>query len=411
MVNIIRVDYLKISIFAKFSGLKFRITFISRVMIFGQGTIATCIKKFKRFLLGDHYRKEWAEPVEVEVLDLETQAGGLMPVRIGGGLQTKSLRLAGADGKEYVLRSVNKDPSKALPPEMVGTFAADVVQDQISSSHPYAPLAVAKLAEAAGIFHTTPKMVWVPASGRLGEFSKEFANTLCLFEERPSGSDNDNPAYGFAHNIVNTEKLFQKLKEDNDHFVNERAFLKARLFDMWIGDWDRHEDQWVWASFKKDGNTIYSPIPRDRDQAFARLDGFIPFLAARKWAIRKTKSFEGVIKDIEGLNINGVRLDKRFTVKLTLQDWLDVVHELQLAVTDDKIEEALEELPPNIFALSGKAIITALKQRRDKLDVYAREYYYSLTEKPVILGTDKKEQFNIERKENGETKITLFKIN
>ena len=48
-------------------------------------------KKFKRFLLGDHYRKEWAEPVEVEVLDLETQAGGLMPVRIGGGLQTKSL--------------------------------------------------------------------------------------------------------------------------------------------------------------------------------------------------------------------------------------------------------------------------------------------------------------------------------
>ena len=58
-------------------------------------------KKFKRFLLGDHYRKEWAEPVEVEVLDLETQAGGLMPVRIGGGLQTKSLRLAGADGKEY----------------------------------------------------------------------------------------------------------------------------------------------------------------------------------------------------------------------------------------------------------------------------------------------------------------------
>ena len=80
-------------------------------------------------------------------------------------------------------------------------------------------------------------------------------------------------------------------------------------------------------------------------------------------------------------------------------------------MTDDKIEEALEELPPNIFALSGKAIITALKQRRDKLDVYAREYYYSLTEKPVILGTDKKEQFNIERRENGETKITLFKVN
>ena len=45
--------------------------------------------------------------------------------------------------------------------------------------------------------------------------------------------------------------------------------LRSRLFDIWIGDWDRHDDQWRWASFKdKNGFTYYQPIPRDRDQIF-----------------------------------------------------------------------------------------------------------------------------------------------
>src|SRR5215471_1070285 len=88
------------------------------------------VSKFKKVMFGDHYRKEWATPVDVEILNPSLFAGGLTPEKMGGGHQTKSLRLRGANGKEYVLRSVNKDPSKAIPPEFTGTFAEDVVQDQ-----------------------------------------------------------------------------------------------------------------------------------------------------------------------------------------------------------------------------------------------------------------------------------------
>ena len=119
-------------------------------------------------------------------------------MKIGGGLQTKSLRLKGGDGKEYVLRSVNKDPSKALVSELRGTFAEDIVQDQISSANPYAPMVVASLAKAAGIFHSTPKMVYVPHSARLGEYESAFAETVCLLEERPTGNEENNPAYGYS---------------------------------------------------------------------------------------------------------------------------------------------------------------------------------------------------------------------
>ena len=59
---------------------------------------------FGRFFWGDHYRDAWTTPLNVEVLDLGRFAGGLTPLRKGGGKQTKSLRFLGADGREYSFR-------------------------------------------------------------------------------------------------------------------------------------------------------------------------------------------------------------------------------------------------------------------------------------------------------------------
>jgi len=367
------------------------------------------VGKFKRVMLGEHYRKEWSTVVEIEILNLDSTAGGLTALKLGGGKQTKSLRLQGADGKEYVLRSVNKDPSKALPSEMAGTFANDIVQDQISSSNPYAPLAVASLANAAGIFHTTPRMVYIPNSSRLGEFEKTFAGTVCLFEERPMGTEDGNPEIGYSKNIVNSEKLFEKLSAESDHQVDELAFLKARLFDMWIGDWDRHEDQWLWASFKKGDRTIYQPIPRDRDQAFSKLDGILPKASTQRWAIRKVKNFDYTIKDINGLNINGYLVDRNFTTRLVLQDWLEVVHDLQARLTDSAIENAFTKMPKAIFDISGKEIIAKLKKRRDDMQSYATDYYQFLSKEVNVIGTDQKEIFDVVRMNDDSTTVKVYK--
>jgi hypothetical protein len=362
----------------------------------------------KRIMLGEHYRKEWACPVDFPVLDLDTEAGGLTAEKLGGGFQTKSLRLKGVDGKEYVLRSVNKDPSKALPPEFAGTLASDFLQDQTSASNPFAALVVAQLAESAGIFHTKPRLVYVPASTRLGEFEKEFAYTVCLFEEHPTG-DKANPDFGYPSNIVNSEKLFQKLLSDPDHRVDQHAFLKARLFDMWIGDWDRHGDQWLWAAFTNDGLTWYKPIPRDRDQAFSKFDGVIPTLATRKWALRQSQSFDNNIRDLKGLNMAGYFLDKMFMNQLTLNEWLQTAANLQKKLTDQAIETAVKAMPKEIFALSGPSIISKLKKRRDDLNKYATQYYKFLAKEVYIAGTGQKEIFEINRLNNDSTLVTVCK--
>ena len=365
--------------------------------------------KFKRILLGEHYRKEWATPVDIPVINLDTEAGGLTAVKMGGGMQTKSLRLQGADGKEYVLRSVDKDPSKAIVAELRGTFADDIVQDQISSSNPYAPMVVASLAQAAGILHSTPKLVYVERSPRLGEFENIFGGTLCLFEERPAGNEEDNAAYHHSKNIVNSEKLFEKVFSNSDHQVDERSFLKARLFDMLLGDWDRHEDQWVWASFKENEKTFYQPIPRDRDQAFSKLDGVLPYFASRKWMLRKVQNFDYSIRDVNGLNMSGNHLDRNFTTRLTKGEWLAVANELKNALTDQVIDSAFKMMPVAIYNISGSTTKAKLKIRRNHLDEYAKEYYDFLIEQVTITGTKAKEIFEVIRMNDDSTAVNVYK--
>lgn len=365
--------------------------------------------KFKRIMLGEHYRKEWATPVDIPVIDLDTEAGGLTAVKMGGGMQTKSLRLLGTNGKEYVLRSVDKDPSKAIVAELRGTFADDIVQDQISSSNPYAPMVVASLAQAAGILHSTPKLVYVDRSPCLGEFENIFGGTLCLFEERPAGNEENNPAYNYSKNIVNSEKLFEKVFSNSDHQVDERSFLKARLFDMLLGDWDRHEDQWVWASFKSDEKTFYQPIPRDRDQAFSNLDGIIPYMASRKWMLRKVQNFDYTIHDVNGLNMAGNHLDRNFTTRLTQNDWITISRELENALTDQVIDSAFRMMPPAIYAIAGEKTKAKLKSRRNHLTEYAKEYYAFLVKEVTITGTKAKEVFDVIRINDDSTIVNVYR--
>ena len=364
---------------------------------------------FKRVFWGDHYRKEWTTPVNISILDMDTYAGGLTAVKLGGGLQTASLRLKGANGKQYVLRSLNKDVSKAIAEELRKTYAQDMVQDQVSSANPYAPMVVAALAEAAGIYHSKPEMFYIEKSARLGEFNEKFSGTVCLLEERPRGNDEEEAAFGNSKNIINTQRLLEKVFANGDHQVDEKAFLKARLFDMWIGDWDRHEDQWLWASFKEDGKTLYKPIPRDRDQAFSKMDGLIPSIATSKWAVRKVQGFDYRIKDVNGMNTNGGHLDRNFTTRLSLKDWLRTVEELQAALTDDAIAKAFREMPDPIYNISGEEMVAKLKRRRDDMQKYAKTYYMFLSEEVNITGTKDKEFFEVTRWDNDATEVTVYK--
>ena len=133
---------------------------------------------FGRWLLGNHYRKEWAEPVHLPYLDLKTYKGGLTPIKKGGGKQTLSLRFLNPDSVQYNFRSVDKNASAILPGALKSTFAADLVKDQISSAHPYGALTIPRMADAIGIYHTDPKLFYMPYSPLLGPYMQEFGGMM-----------------------------------------------------------------------------------------------------------------------------------------------------------------------------------------------------------------------------------------
>src|SRR5690606_36346940 len=222
----------------------------------------------RRFFFGSNYRDAWQTPVKIPVFRLSQQQGGMKVLQKGGGQQTLSLRLADSTGREYVLRSVEKNPEGAVPEMFRKTFAQDLVQDQISASHPYGAVVIPKLAESAGIYHANPKLVYIADDSLLGKYRRDFAGSLAIFEERPDEDWSDKSFFGNSSNIVSTSKVLEKLADDTDNQVDQRFVARSRLFDLWIGDWDRHDDQWRWATEEKGKLEFFRPIPRDRDQAF-----------------------------------------------------------------------------------------------------------------------------------------------
>src|SRR5438270_135745 len=138
-----------------------------------------------RWLLGAHYRDLWTTPLQVDVVDLARCGGGLAPLKRGGGRQTKSLRLQAADGHVYIFRSVDKDPTAAIPPELRATFVQRILEDQTSSTNPAGALVVGPLLGAAGVHHVEPRLMVMPDDPRLDSFPV-FKGMLGHLEERPT---------------------------------------------------------------------------------------------------------------------------------------------------------------------------------------------------------------------------------
>ncbi len=362
--------------------------------------------KLHRTIFGSRHRDVWRTPVQVEVLDLGEFAGGLSPLRLGGGGQTRSLHFRGADGRRYVFRSVDKDATQGLPAELAMTFVDGVAQDQISALHPYGALVVAPLLEAAGVLHVEPTLMLMPDDERLEAYREEFAGLLGMIEERPEGEANGVPGFAGSSDVVGTNDLFQRLAASPDTLVDARALLTARLMDVYVGDRDRHTDQWRWALFDRHGPARWLPIPRDRDQAFVGLDGVVISVARtyQPALIRFGKDYP----NIWGATYSGRGIDRRLLSELDRQAWDSVAVALQQRLSDPVIEKAVRRLPSEVHALNGAWLVDALKARRDRLRDMAMRYYALLASEPDVHGSDVSEHVTVTGVGGGAVEVKIY---
>ena len=329
----------------------------------------------RRALLGPGHRRAWAAPARVEVLDLAAFAGGLEPERRGGGRQTRALHLRAGDGRTFVFRSVEKDQATGLKPLWRAT-GGRIRQDQVGALHPGASLAAAGLAEAAGVLHAPPRLVVMPDVAALDSFRAEFGGLLGTLEERPRGAAAGAPGFGGALAVVDTEELDSALRAHPGSRVDGRAYLAARLLDVLVGDWDRHEGQWRWARLADDGGHRWVPIPRDRDYAFADYRGLLPSLA--RGVDPKIVRFDDRYRDLEGLLADARGLDRRVLCALPPSAWDSTAAALRGRLTDATIAASLRRMPPEYLRVDGEALARTLRARRDRLPEAAGAFRRSL---------------------------------
>lgn len=347
------------------------------------------INFIKRLFLGKNYRKEWATPVKMPVFDIKTVNGGFTIGELGGGQQTKSLRLKDKNGIEWVLRTVDKDVEKAIQPHLRKTFVRKLVQDMVSASHPYAPLTIPDLAKAANVVAASPVLYFVPDDPNLGEHRETFANTVCMLEKReptPDNSDTDN-----------SEKVLEEIMKENDHLVMQEQVLRARLLDMLIADWDRHIDQWRWGSVDSGETKHYYVIPRDRDFAYFDSRGLlVKFMTLV--AVPHMRGFTDESDKLKKLNKKTWFFDHNFLNELDAASWQRITAEFQKKITDDVISRAVKRMPPEVYAISGRKIESKLRSRRDGLAKNVMKYYKTLASSVHVMGTNKKDLFKISNK-------------
>ncbi len=347
-----------------------------------------------QMLFGHDYRQLWTTPIAAPVLKVDAFAGGLTPVGTGGGQQTQSLRFTAADGRPFTFRSLDKDPSAVLPPDLQNTFAARLVQDQVSSAFPTAPLVVDRILDAAGVLHSRPRIVVLPDDPGLGEYRAEFAGRVGTLEQW-SNASGDAPAFAGATEIVSTDELFERLDADPANRVDAPAYLAARLVDILIGDWDRHRGQWRWARFGAATPHTWEPIPEDRDQAFVRFDGL--FLGLARVHAPQLVKFGDNVPGMLGMTWNGRDVDRRLLTGLEQSVWDSVAAALTARITDGVIDSAVRRLPEAHFRLEGTRLAETLRHRRDALPAAATAFYRHLAGEVDVHGTARSDSVQVTR--------------
>ena len=373
--------------------------------------------KIGRLFLGAHYRDVWATPVRYPVLDLNTDTLDLIPDRQAGGRGETALKLLAKNRQTYLFRSVDKDPARTFNYELQNTLVGDAVRDQTSATHPYGALIVAPLLDRLDILHTTPSVYQLATSRQLANYNPLFGNLLGKLLVLPRGRDTltGRPGTFGSDKILKTFELFRERYDDQEVLIDDDEFLRARLFDLLIGDWAKQEENWLWAQYGTEGDVDevarIRPIPMDRDNVFSRFDGILPWLATK--GVSHLENFSGKTPDAGGLTERSRYMDRLLLSSLSRSHFREQAQLLRAALPDSVLRAAINRTPQPAdrkdvarYTEAHDELYEMLRKRRDALLEVADDFYELNARTVDVVGTNDEEAFLLEAFDDGSLRVT-----
>ncbi|WP_207420850.1 hypothetical protein [Desertivirga brevis] len=326
-------------------------------------------------LLGSAYRDLWQLKLKVPVLKLQQLKGGLKPIDFTGRHQTIGIKVIDSSGQTWSIRSVNKDQSAALPSFLRSSILRPMFRDQACSMNPFGGLVVARLAPALKIHCDTPRFYFFPYDSKLGKYNDRMAGRLVTLVKRWE----DKPkSVASNFKILKTEEML--LASRTQHIpIDTIGYLRNRLFDMLISDWDRHEGNWKWMQKMEGGKVMLHPLAVDRDMAFYKFgEGVINKIS--NLFVNMFQSFTPELKSVEGLMEQSDSLDAALLKGVSREEFTRQAILIQKQLNEELIASSFRAYPPEVYALVGKEHEQIFKERLKELPAASSTFHKLIQE-------------------------------
>lgn len=371
-----------------------------------------------QFLWGKHYKGYYKQEIALRTASLDTLYGGLKPIGLDNEGTTNSLLLKDKNGKEFVMSPLEKNASsffkslayknEKLKNQAENALSEDFLRDYFTTIHPFTPLVIPVLSKAIGVSSSQPKLYYIPNQNNLGNYNDNFGGHLYFISEKVNSSQKNLAVFDKPSSIIDTDEMLHQIRTDKNHVVDKENYIRARLFDMLIGDWDRQEKNWRWGVHREKEKTVYRPIPLNRDQAFAKYDGAFLWLLKSIPAMGQMHSYSYNHKNSKEFNKQAYALDLALLPDIDQKAWEKQAKYIQEHLTNDVINKAFLQLPYELQDETTTKLKLNLRNRLKKLNQTAQHYQKLLDKKTLVVGTMQNDVFVINRLSGGRTSVVVY---
>lgn len=360
-------------------------------------------------LWGEHYRELYSTPISVRSIMLSSLFGGTRVVDKANSFH--GLYIEDKQERRYLLKPLGGSTSflqSEFFQEMYNkadfenTYLDKFIGDAYTIINPYTFLVSDYLAKELELNSNNPRLFYIPA----GTESDTIADGSGIQNRLVSIMDVPEP--DSYKNIITTDSLLSIIQEDKSHRVNQQLYIRERVFDMLIGDWNKIPENWNWMSSKDSTGIIYQPIVIDRSHAFTKVDGFLFKQMLNVLTLGFISNYEEQLNDVKKFNSLGFTLDVALTAQSDKAIWLEEAGYLKNKLTDDVINNAFLKLPKAIQGKETEEIKDKLKKRRDALSDIAGRYYDVLQYNPVVIGTNSNDSIIINKYQSDSVRISIY---
>lgn len=362
---------------------------------------------FYNWAWGKHYKDLYYQPITTKTVSLNSLFGGLSVRK-----QLPKLHALVLDNNKrfYILKPLGGSSSFLESKffqsvykreDFKDTYLNDFITEAYTVVHPYMFVTAESLARSAGLCYTDPHVYYVSEGNQAdtiadGSLVKNKLVSISLLPKIEEDVINDIPL------------LLEKLHGDELTTVDQQMYIRTRLFDMLIGDWNKTPENWYWLPSQRGDSTVYMPQVFDRSHAFSKVDGVFFKELLNMLGVGFIANYEGHLKNVKKFNSLSYALDIAITQQQTASAWSEQAKILKQLLTDDVIDNAFLKLPSEMQNDEAREIKNKLKQRRNELEETAIKYYVYTQKTPVITGTDKSNRFVVEQDHNKNLRIRIY---